>query len=191
MWLDKAHPCVNQWFEAVAVMTAPRILECGTGAWDGREARHHKAEILAANPSALWIGTDAKAGDGVDIVADLHEIAAAVSDPFDAVFCASVLEHVQRPWIVAEQLALITRPGGLLFVQTHQAFPLHGYPEDYWRFTKESLALLFGTGGWRLLVSEYTCPARVIPIGNQASAMGWNFEAEAWLNVDCLSERVG
>ena len=35
--------------------------------------------------------------------------------------------------------------GGLIYIQTHQSFPLHGYPHDYFRFSREALASLFGT----------------------------------------------
>jgi len=35
------------------------------------------------------------------------------------------------------------RKGGYLFIDTHQTFKLHGYPYDYYRFSREALESLF------------------------------------------------
>jgi hypothetical protein len=49
---------------------------------------------------------------------------------------------------------------GLVFVQTHQSFPLHAYPNDYFRFSREALAGLFGTTmGCEVVATDYDFPA--------------------------------
>jgi hypothetical protein len=51
------------------------------------------------------------------------------------------------------------RIGGVLFVQTHQSFPLHGYPLDYFRFSEDALASLFGTQmGFDVRATNYDFP---------------------------------
>jgi hypothetical protein len=52
--------------------------------------------------------------------------------------------------------------GGLLFIQTHQAFPLHAYPYDYFRFSREAMSGLFGTRmGFRVDATAYEFSARI------------------------------
>lgn len=181
-----------RWFDAMALMRSPSVLEIGTRGWDGHPPRHHRAELVARNPSASWVGVDCLGGPGVDVVADIHSLS-GVFQPgqFDAAIMASVLEHVRRPWVAAKELAAVIRPGGILLVQTHQTFPVHGYPSDYWRFTREALAEVFALDhGWRVIESEYTYPAKVVPLSNEVHATNWNFLADAWLNVEAMCERA-
>ncbi len=52
--------------------------------------------------------------------------------------------------------------GGLLYIQTHQSFPLHGYPNDYFRFSQDALASLFGTTmGFEVVATNYDFPVRL------------------------------
>lgn len=184
--------CCEQWLSLIGEMDKPRILETGTKGWDGKPPVHRKELILRSNPEATWFGTDMEAGKDVDIVADLHSISDCVPRcTFDGIFCASVLEHVRQPWIVAEELGKITRLDGLLFLSTHYVFPFHGYPTDYFRFSREAIAELFCLkAGWQIIDSEYTCPCKIMPLTNAVHDISWNFEAEAWLNVDCLARRI-
>ena len=170
-----------------------RVLEIGTRAWDGKGIAHQRERVLAVNPGAEWVGTDLLAGEGVDVVADVHELSAYFpAARFDIVILLSILEHLARPWDAAKELAAVVRPGGIALVATHQTFPYHAYPEDYYRFTTAGLAEIFGERhGWRTLETEYEYPAKVIPLQNiYTHARSWNFEADAWLNVSCLAERI-
>ena len=54
----------------------------------------------------------------------------------DAVLLSEVLEHTPHPMSVLSEAARILRPGGLVFVTTPFAFPVHGKPSDYFRFTE-------------------------------------------------------
>lgn len=144
-------------------------------------------------PQVVVTGFDIQAGEGVDVVGDVHQ-ASQIFQPgeFDAVYCTSTLEHLRRPWIAARELALVTRRGGWLFCQTHQSFPLHSYPSDYFRFSTEALREIFASdAGWRVIDAEYEFPCQVIPASNAfPHAKDWNFEAPAWLNVVCIAERL-
>ena len=46
-----------------------------------------------------WLGIDMQAGDGVDLVADIHKLPADFDGRFTGVLCSEVLEHVARPWV--------------------------------------------------------------------------------------------
>ncbi|MEJ2424420.1 MAG: hypothetical protein P8101_08130 [Candidatus Thiodiazotropha sp.] len=48
---------------------------------------------------------------------------------------------MQYPWLAVEEISRILSLGGLVAVQTHHAFPLHAYPQDYWRYTTGSPVL--------------------------------------------------
>lgn len=180
------------WEELARLDGTPcRLLECGSRRQAGQppgvgsHAKEHRADVEL-------VGLDAEPGEGVRIVGDLHDLSGVAAASFDAVLICSVLEHVRRPWVVAEQLARVTRPGGALYVQTHLAFPLHDYPRDYYRFTTAGLAEVFAPAGWKEVISSYEFEAAVVPLENYFThARDWNFHAAArsWLNVWGLYRR--
>ena len=177
--------------QRLATLPAPRVIELGTLGWNGRPPVHHRQAVVTTNPAATWLGTDIEPGPGVDVVCDAHHLAARFAEePFDAFMACSTFEHFRRPWIVAAELAKIVKPGGIGFVQTHQAFPLHGYPSDYFRFSLQAMAELFSSDiGWQITLGEYRFPAKILPLTNLGPG-GWNFEAESWLNVEVVVERL-
>lgn len=166
-----------------------RILEIGTKKWDHDQSPSWKDRIEAIG--CIHLGTDALPGECVDQVVDAHVLSLAFEPgTFRGFVCCSTLEHIRRPWVVAKELSTVCSRGSLGFVQTHQSFPVHGYPCDYWRFTTEALAEIFCADyGWRVLVSEYEHPAKVVPMTNAVNSR-WNFEATAWLNVSAIVERL-
>lgn len=136
-------------------------------------------------------GHDLAPGLDVDLVGDVHALSVMPLGGFyDALVCCSVLEHLESPWLAAESMASVTKPGGLIFVQTHQTFPLHGYPSDFYRFSREALASLFGPRhGWASLATAYEYPCKIIP---PAEVTEWNTadDVEAFLNVSCIARRI-
>lgn len=176
----------------LGAQSRPRVLEIGTRGWNDRPPIHHRDEVGRVCPSASWQGCDAADGPGVDVVADAHDLGRTFEPrSHDAVICVSTLEHLARPWIAARSMADVTRIGGLLWVETHQAFPIHGYPNDYFRFTTEGLKAIFSAeSGWECLFADYSFPAKVVPLCNGIDN-GWNFEAGAWLNVGGTFRRLG
>jgi hypothetical protein len=102
-------------------------------------------------------------GLDVDVVADIHSLDSVFgSQSFNFVIASSVFEHVQRPWIAAQRIANVLRPDGQVFIQSHQCFPIHGYPSDYWRFTQEALRTLFADAGLIILETCYEFPAQIL-----------------------------
>lgn len=143
-----------------AALPAPRVLELGTRrSIPGRSTKHvewfpHAAEHL---------GTDLAPGPDVDVVGDVHRLSEVVGrERFDVVVSCSTFEHFKYPHLAAHEVMRTLRIGGLLFVQTHQAFPLHAHPCDYFRFSREALAGLFGTRmGFTVHATAYEFHARV------------------------------
>ena len=62
---------------------------------------------------------------------------------FDYVIADQVLEHVKRPWVAADEIYRITKPGGYVVITTCLMNHVHGVPEDYFRFTLDGLRVLF------------------------------------------------
>src|SRR4051794_18601882 len=143
-----------------AGLPSPSVLELGTlQSQPGRSTMHRDWVPHASE----FLGTDVEAGPDVDIVADLHRLSEGVgAESFDVILSASTFEHLKYPTLAAHELMKSLRIGGVLFVQTHQSFPLHGYPSDYFRFSQQALASLFGTEmGFRVVATDYDFPVRL------------------------------
>lgn len=97
---------------------------------------------------ADYTGIDMNPGPGVDLALDLtgpfEEIDGALGGRrFGTIFCLSVLEHCDQPFVMADNMSRLLAPGGQIFVSVPFAWKFHGYPSDYWRFTHEGVKKLF------------------------------------------------
>ena len=86
------------------------------------------------------IGMDIEPGPGVDFV---HDIEQPLPQTYAHIHCYSVLEHVKRPWLAAQVLQDALQPGGTIAILTPFVWRIHGYPDDYWRFTPHCIRELF------------------------------------------------
>ena len=155
------------------------VIEFGTSRWDASKPTHHK-EIFVLNAGAAelerYIMADITPGLDVDLVCDLHKPPEELYGRFDCFLAASVWEHLKKPWVCAERVWDLLRPGGIFLVTTHQTFPIHGYPHDYFRFTKEALHSCFDTRPWAELEGWSGHECSIIPLTNVMPV--WNFEAK-------------
>jgi SAM-dependent methyltransferase len=87
----------------------------------------------------------------------------------DAVTMFEVLEHVANPWEAIDEAWRVLRPGGSLLGSAPLVWPIHGDPDDYFRFTE---------AGLRTLLHRFET-ASLSPIGNHYSA--------AWILVSARS----
>ncbi len=88
------------------------------------------------------ITLDMAAVAGVDVMGDAHQLPFG-DDTFDYVWCNAVLEHVPYPMRVAAEIGRILKPGALAFIQVPFLENVHGWPDDYYRFTLRGLRVLF------------------------------------------------
>lgn len=165
----------------LGAMAQPRVLELGTLRWEADRSTHHRSW---ASAGAQYVMTDIVRGTDVDLVADAHHLPFTAG--FDAVIAISVWEHLRRPWVAAEEVARCLKPGGLVYVLTHQTFPLHGYPHDYYRFSKVALADMFGPPLYIDPRTDYQYPAQILP---PSEVTRWNPAAPSWLNVGVFARR--
>lgn len=163
----------------------PKVLELGTKRWNPDKATHHAAWLPK---EATHIMSDVEDGIDVDVTADAHDLKPFADGEFDAFIAVSVWEHLRHPWVAAETAARVLKPGGLLYVATHHAFPVHGYPSDYTRWTDEGLKALFDEPLWEAQQASFAFPCQIIP---PKSVTVWNTAAKSFLNVDVFAVRTG
>ena len=164
--------------EILLAKTDPHVLEMGTLRWEADFPTHHRDW---APHAAAYVMTDIGEGQDVDVVADAHTLSRDLSnETFDAIIAVSVWEHLMRPWVAAQELAKSLQSDGIAFICTHQTFPLHGYPHDYFRFSAEALALIFEDAGLTTLGVGYDYPCSIVP---PPQVTRWNPNADCFLNV--------
>lgn len=134
-----------------------------------------------------YIACDFEAGLDVDVVVDAESLSKTFpQSSIDAVIACSVFEHIRKPWLAAREIGKVLRPGGLVFVQTHHTYPLHAYPFDYWRFSREALEALFSAeNGFANQSTWYDFPASVV-----AEAVPQLAGQQAFLNVNVVASKT-
>ena len=68
------------------------------------------------------------------------------SGSLDGISCLAVLEHVEKPWVVAQEMRRMLKPGGLVFIDWPFLQPVHGYPSHFYNATRTGLGNLFKDG---------------------------------------------
>jgi SAM-dependent methyltransferase len=97
-----------------------------------------------------YLGVDLEAGKGVDQVVDLGAgLGGLPESHFALAICCSVLEHTPTPWVMAENLTRLLRPGGALYISVPWVWRYHAYPDDYFRFSPRAVQSLFPRFAWR------------------------------------------
>jgi len=167
----------------VARLDKPKVLEIGTMQWVDDVSTHHGGWLP---DGSTHVKSDIQEGKDVDVVADVHDLSLFGDDEFDAFIAVSVWEHVRKPWVASAEVARVVKPGGIIYVATHFAFPVHGYPSDYCRWTDEGLKSLFDAPEWHSQQADYAFPCTIEP---PQEVEIWNAFAPAFLNVAIFAIR--
>jgi SAM-dependent methyltransferase len=94
--------------------------------------------------------------------------------------------------VAAKEVARVLAPGGRFFVSTHQCYPIHGYPSDFFRFSKHALRLIFADAGLEVQACDYEHRCLIIPPHNVIPAWrmpSWNREEAAYLLVNARGRK--
>lgn len=139
--------------------SSPQVLDIGGRARSGYLLADH---LPGCDVTVL----DIRADEGVDIVADIHEMSDALAGrQFDFIICVSVFEHLVMPWKAALEINKVLRPDGIIFVQTHQTVGLHDRPWDYFRFSDDSWKGIFNAAtGFEIISTMMTNFVRITPM---------------------------
>lgn len=120
-----------------------RVIEAGSLDVNGSVRPH----VEALGPS-LYVGTDMREGPGVDWVLLAEYLPSSFGANADVVVSTEMLEHAENWRGAMRGMIDMLAPLGILVLTTRsQGFPLHGYPDDHWRFSVEAMgAILKGAG---------------------------------------------
>jgi len=114
------------------------IYEFGSFRVPGQE---HLPNVRDYFPGKRFVGCDLRPGPGVEELQDLH----ALSLPDDSIGTAllfDTVEHVRDPWTAMRELHRCLKPGGMVLMTSVWYFPIHAYPDDYFRFTASGFLTL-------------------------------------------------
>jgi SAM-dependent methyltransferase len=115
--------------ERVAMLTPGSwVLECGGG--DRRI------------PDPRWVNFEYQPFELADVYGDVHQLPFA-DDTFDIVVSQAVFEHLRQPFVAADEMQRVCRPGGLIVAEAAFLQPLHGAPGHYFNITSSGLRELF------------------------------------------------
>lgn len=98
------------------------------------------------------------------------------SNSYDALLSTEVLEHVEYPQKVMDEMYRVLKKGGKLFLTTPQGWMIHQAPYNYYYFTKYGLESLLKNAGFK----KYS----IRPMGGYfkvlADLLRFNSLAEQW-----------
>ena len=170
----------------VSSFEAPTVVEIGS--------RKSPGDAYASRLPAgsRYVGFDIKAGPNVDVVGDAHQISRHFSSAsVDAAFSLSTIEHLAMPWKAVIDLNVVLKPGGIAFLATHQTWPLHEAPWDFWRLSKYAWRVLLNQAtGFEILGAEMGLPGSIVPDLLTAPTAGLD-EQPAFLGSAVLARKTG
>ncbi len=148
----------NEFRQTLAARASGTLLEVGS--------RARSAVVRRDFAPAGWdyVGLDVMAGRNVDVVGDAHELSRVFpSRRFDAVMSLSVLEHLLMPWKFVVELNRVLNIGAVGLFTTHQCWPMHDQPWDFWRFSDRAWdSLLNRLTGFEIIEAAMGEPAFVV-----------------------------
>jgi hypothetical protein len=101
----------------------------------------------------------------------------------------SVLEHLAMPWKFVLELNRVMKVGAPGIFTTHQCWPLHESPWDFWRVSSDAWpALLNGQTGFRIVDTAMGEPAMVV--ANVLHAVTDFDDQLAYLGSSVMFEKV-
>lgn len=114
----------------------------------GSKDHGNTIDVRGHFPDVPYVGVDQEEGKGVDVVCDFTLPLEAIREKlggarFGTVICFSTLEHCRQPFKMAENITELMEPGGTLFLSVPWVWNIHGFPDDYWRFTPSAIRILF------------------------------------------------
>ena len=135
-------PHLREFFELCAkTLACPEpIVEIGAFQVAGQEMI---SDLRPLFPGKTYIGCDMQIGPGVDRLEDIHKLSFR-SGGVGTFLLADTLEHVADPHRAMHEIYRCLRDDGVVIYSSVMNFPIHAFPNDYWRFTPEAFRALAG-----------------------------------------------
>lgn len=183
---DPYHVLFRDFIGRVNALPSPAVLEIGA------RARSGNIYTQGFAPHVRYQGADILPGPNVDLLADVHQLGRTVApESYDAIFSISVFEHLAMPWQAALEINAALKPGGLVFISTHPAWPLHDRPWDFYRYSTDGFRALFHRlTGFEIVDATEGLPCRIIPLLDEPSMRGLERQP-AFLGVSVIARKIG
>jgi hypothetical protein len=162
------------------------VVEVGARARSGRTYTDLVPEQLD------YLGVDIAEGPNVDLVGDAHELSSLVAPgTADGIFSIATFEHLAMPWRCVIEMNRVLKPGGVCFVLSHQTFPLHETPWDFFRFSDSAWRALFNEAtGFEVLDVAMGEAAAVASLA--LGPVSWDMDrAPAYLGSSVTCRKIG
>ncbi|MEX2681004.1 MAG: class I SAM-dependent methyltransferase [Candidatus Sigynarchaeota archaeon] len=132
-----------------------RVLEIGSYDVNGKSRN-----IVEMFHPREYFGIDIKAGKNVDMVCDIeHVVNKFGRNSFDVVITTELLEHVKDWRKAISNIKNVLKEHGVAIITTvPRGYPYHPDPEDYWRYEKEDVKIIFKDFEILMLEEDYIYP---------------------------------
>ncbi|MHC4121569.1 MAG: hypothetical protein ACYSWO_29200 [Planctomycetota bacterium] len=139
---------ISDWFIKHRSLIMPHVLEVGSAR--PKDAWWADLRSQLGMQDEEWTGVDMQDSECTDVRCDLTQGIGGGMEwgKYGSCVCAETLEHVDYPADFLEVVFMLLRPGAWIVITTPFAFPVHGFPNDYWRFTPEGMKLLLKDAGF-------------------------------------------
>lgn len=161
------------------------VLELGSRARSGITRKGLFKEFDA------YIGLDILEGENVDVIGDAHKLS-NIFEPnsIDNIFSVSVFEHLINPLRVVYEMNKVLKVGGYCQINTHQTWPIHDSPWDFFRFSKYAWYGLFNKmTGFEVIDSIQGEPCFTAPILTAANHKGLDYE-KGYLSSKVIVKKI-
>jgi hypothetical protein len=143
------------------------------------------------HPPLEYVGFDVSPGPNVDIVGDAHHLSRFLAEKFSAAFSISTFEHLLIPWKVVLELNKVLNEGAVVYTQTHQAWPLHDAPWDFWRLSQDAWHGLYNRHtGFEIVKAMHAETAFLSPARLPPHFRGFD-HAPCYLGSACIARKIG
>jgi uncharacterized protein YbaR (Trm112 family) len=110
-------------------------------------------QIIEQEGLAEFIRLDFEPQYELDVIADA-QIMPFADASMDRVSADSVLEHLAYPHLVLHECHRVLRPGGVVHIATPWVFNLHGYPDDYLRYSPSFYERICREAGFEIVRTD-------------------------------------
>ncbi len=132
------------------------VLEIGAG------GNYLKGSFLSRYDEWISLDYDLRS-ESIDLRGDGQQLPFK-NEMFDTIISIDVLEHIPNPEKFVSEILRVIKPGGTVILSTPFFFYMHEEPNDFFRFSRYGLEILFERNGFSVL--------EIIPIAGVVSIIG-------------------